>query len=166
MDDDMIFFFSFLQLFPFHFRISGKNSAPRLLRVFLRPPTKFRQYLANFSVIPCELFSNTLRAQLLKNRVFFWYCEIFFPNTRGPLGCLLGFWRAKTCGGNNSLHFGAKICSDICPLTLGSLRSTTRRQRQRHKFCKIKEQNKSFARPPRAFFISVHFFPVLGKSAT
>ena len=28
------------------------------------------------------------------------------------------------------------------------------------------KQNKSFAHPSRAFFISVHFFPVLGKSAT
>ena len=28
------------------------------------------------------------------------------------------------------------------------------------------KQNKRFARPSRAFFISVHFFPVLDKSAT
>ena len=38
-----------------------------------------------------ELFGNTLRALFLKNRDFFWYCEIFLPNTWGPLGCLLGF---------------------------------------------------------------------------
>ena len=47
-------------------------------------------------------FGNTLRALFLKNRDFFWYCEIFLPNTRGPLGCLLGFWPSgpKPCGGN------------------------------------------------------------------
>ena len=30
------------------------------------------------------------------------YTEIFLPNTRGPLGCLLGFWPSgpKPCGGN------------------------------------------------------------------
>ena len=44
------------------------------------------------SAITCELFGNTLRALFLKNRDFLWYCEIFLPNTRGPLGCLLGFW--------------------------------------------------------------------------
>ena len=30
----------------------------------------------------------------------------------------------------------------------------------------LMKQNKSFARPSRAFIISVHFFPVLGKSVT
>ena len=49
---------------------------------------------------------------------------------------------------------------------LGSLRSTTRLQRRRHKICILNCQNKSFARPARAFFNSVHFFQVLGKSAT
>ena len=48
---------------------------------------------------------------------------------------------------------------------IGSLRPTTRRQRQRHKFC-IMIKNKTFAHPSRTFFISVHFFPVLGKCAT
>ena len=38
------------------------------------------------------LFGNPLRALFLKNRDFFCYGEIFVPNTRGPLGCLLGFW--------------------------------------------------------------------------
>ena len=62
------------------------------------------------SAIPCELFGNTLRALFLKNRDFFWYCEIFLPNTRGPLGCLLGFWPSgpKPCGainiGKKQLH--------------------------------------------------------------
>ena len=57
------------------------------------------------SAIPCELFGNTLRALFLKNRDFFWYCEIFLPNTRGALGCLLAFWPSgsKPCGGNNPL---------------------------------------------------------------
>ena len=49
---------------------------------------------------------------------------------------------------------------------LGSWRSTTRPQRQRHKFCISNEQKKSFARPSRAFIIFAHFFPVLDKSAT
>ena len=41
-----------------------------------------------------------------------------------------------------------------------------RRQRQRHKFCIFNEQKQTFARPSRAVIISVHFFPVLGKSVT
>ena len=55
------------------------------------------------SAIPCELFGNTLRTLFLKNRDFFWYCEIFLLNTRGSLGCLLGFWPSgpNPCGGNN-----------------------------------------------------------------
>ena len=54
------------------------------------------------SAIPCVLFGNPLRALFLKNRDFFCYREIFLPNTRGPLGCLLGFWPSgpKPCGGN------------------------------------------------------------------
>ena len=44
------------------------------------------------SAIPCVLFGNTLRALFLKNRDFFCYGIMFLPNTRGPLGCLLGFW--------------------------------------------------------------------------
>ena len=55
------------------------------------------------SAIPCELFGNALRALFLKNRDFFWYCEIFLTNTRGSLRCLLGFWPSgpKPCVGNN-----------------------------------------------------------------
>ena len=86
-----------IQLFPFHFRISCKDSALRLLRVFLRPPNEV-------SATPCVLFGNTLRALFLKNGDFFCYGEIFLPNTRGPraLGCLLGFWPSgpKPCRGN------------------------------------------------------------------
>ena len=48
------FFFHLNTAVPFHFKILCKDSAPRLLRVFLRPPTKFRQSLAYFSAIPCE----------------------------------------------------------------------------------------------------------------
>ena len=33
-------------------------------------------------------------------------------------------------------------------------------------FAYLMNQNKSFARPSRAFFISVYFFPVLGECAT
>ena len=98
MDVDMIFFFHLntaLGAFPFHFRISCKDSAPRLLRVFRRPPAKFRQSLAYFLAIPCEPCS----------RSFFCYGEIFLPNMRGPLGCLLGFWLfgPKPCGSKNNL---------------------------------------------------------------
>ena len=50
------------------------------------------------SAIPCVLFGNTLRALFLKNRDFFCYGEIFLPNTREPLACLLGFWPRH--GGN------------------------------------------------------------------
>ena len=55
------------------------------------------------SAIPCVLFGNPSRALFLKNRDFFCYGEIFVPNTRGPLGCLLGFWPSgpKPCVGNN-----------------------------------------------------------------
>ena len=62
------------------------------------------------SAIPCELFGNPLRtfrqyiasSVLEKSRFFFCYCQIFLPNTRGPLGCLLGFWPSgpKPSGGN------------------------------------------------------------------
>jgi len=52
-------------------------------------------------------------------------------------------------------------------VSLASLRSTTRRQRQRHKFCIFSEQKQKLCTPFTCFFfISVHFFPVLGKSAT
>lgn len=50
--------------------------------------------------------------------------------------------------------------------TLESLRATTQRQQRCHKCCMFHEAKQSFARPSRAFFISVHFFHVLGKSAT
>ena len=53
--------------------------------------------------IPCVLFGNPLRALFLKNRDFFCHGVIFVPNTRGPLGCLLGVWPSgpKPCGGNH-----------------------------------------------------------------
>ena len=61
-------FFHLNTALPFQFKNSYKDSAPRLLRVFLRPPTKFRQYLATFSAIPCEpcswkieIFSGTVK---------------------------------------------------------------------------------------------------------
>ena len=49
---------------------------------------------------------------------------------------------------------------------IGSLRSTTRPYRRRHKICILNWQKQTFSRPSRAFFNSVHFFQVLGKSAT
>ena len=60
------------------------------------------------STIPCKRFGNTLRALFMKNRDFFWYCEIFLPNTWGPLGCLLWPSGPKPGGGNNNK---AKKCS-------------------------------------------------------
>ena len=49
---------------------------------------------------------------------------------------------------------------------IGSLRSTTRRQRQRHNFAYLMNESKTFARPSRAFIIVVHFFPVLRREMT
>ena len=65
----------------------GKNSAPRILRVFIRPPAKFRQSFAS---------------PVLEKSRFFLLRPNFRPYTRGPLGCLLGFWPSgpKPCGGN------------------------------------------------------------------
>ena len=55
---------------------------------------------------PQRGFGNPLRALFLKNRDFFCYGEILVPNTRGPLGCLFGFWPSgpKPCGGNEHLN--------------------------------------------------------------
>ena len=39
---------------------------------------------------PQRSFGNPLRALFLKNRHFFCYGEIFLPDARGPLRCLLG----------------------------------------------------------------------------
>ena len=71
-------------------------------RLRSQTPSSVSSTPSEVSAIPCELFSDTLRALFLKNRDFFRCCEIFLPNTRGPLGCLLGFWprRPKPCGGN------------------------------------------------------------------
>ena len=45
-------------------------------------------------------------------------------------------------------------------VTLGSLRSTKRRQRQRHKFYILNEQKQKLCTPFTClFFISVHFLP-------
>ena len=68
-------------------------------RSFGNPLRTFRQYLASPGLF-------------LKNRDFFCYGEIFLPNTRGPLGCLLGFWPSgpKPCGGK---YKGIIICAAI-----------------------------------------------------
>ena len=57
------------------------------------------------SAIPCVLFGNTLRALFFKNRDFFLLRRNNPVYTRGPLGCLLGFWPSgpKPCGGNYNL---------------------------------------------------------------
>ena len=77
------------------YRISWqKDSAPRILRVFIRPPANFRQSFAYFSAIFCEPFSPKSGFFLLRRN--------FRPITRGPVGCLLVFWPSgpKPCGGN------------------------------------------------------------------
>ena len=78
----------------------GKDSAPRILRVFIRPPAKFRQSFAS---------------PVLEKSRFFCYGEIFLPNTQGPLGCLLGFWPSgpKPCGGNYFSSKGKRYRRDI-----------------------------------------------------
>ena len=60
------------------------NSAPRILRMLLRPPANFRQSFAYFWAILCEPCSQKSRFFLVQRN---------FPlYTRGLLGCLLGFW--------------------------------------------------------------------------
>ena len=88
--------------FPFKYSSSLSTSesrakTPRLLQVFLRPPTKFQQSLVFFSAGPCKPCS-------WKIEIFLFYGGIFLPNTQGPLGCLLGFWPSgpQPCGANNS----------------------------------------------------------------
>jgi len=70
--------------FFFHFRISCKDSAPTLLRVFFDPQRSFGN--------PLRTFRQYVASPVLEKSRFFCYGEIFLPNTRGPLGCLLGFW--------------------------------------------------------------------------
>ena len=53
--------------------------------------------------------------------------------------------------------WGVGVVARVGLKSLGSLRSTTRGQRQRHNFAYLINKYKSFARPSRAFFISVHF---------
>ena len=57
------------------------------------------------SAIPCVLFGNTLRALFFRNRDLFLLRRNNPVYTRGPLGCLLGFWPSgpKSCGGNYNL---------------------------------------------------------------
>ena len=90
------FFFHLITALPFPLQ----NLVKRLRS---QTPSSVSSTPNEVSAIPCELFGNTLRALFLKNRDFFWYGEIFLPNTRGPRGCLLGFWPSgpKPCGGNN-----------------------------------------------------------------
>ena len=97
------FFFHLITALPFPLQ----NLVQRLRS---QTPSSVSSTPNEVSAIPYELFGNTLRALFLKNRDFSWYCEIFLPNTRGPLVCLLGFWpsRPKPCGGNNSLHLARK----------------------------------------------------------
>ena len=50
---------------------------------------------------------------------------------------------------------------------IGSVKSTTRRQRQYYKFCIFNEQTQELCTPfTCCFFISVHFFPFLGEFVT
>ena len=67
--------------------LCGKESAPRITGVFIRPPTNFWQSFAS---------------RFLRKRYFSYYSEISIPITRRPLGCLLAFW-AKTLRGQQVL---------------------------------------------------------------
>ena len=90
-----VFFFSFNYSSSLSASDSrAKTPLPDSFECFFDPQRSFGNTLRTFGQY---LASNTL-----KNRDFFWYCEIFLPNTRGPLGCLLGFWPSgpKPCGGN------------------------------------------------------------------
>ena len=92
------FFFHLITTLPFPLQ----NLVQRLRS---QTPSSISSTPSEVSAIPCVLFGNTLRALFLKNRYFFCCGEIFLPITRGPLGCLLGFWPSgpKPCGDNNCL---------------------------------------------------------------
>ena len=83
---------------PYHF--CSFNYSSSLSTSESRAKTQLPDSFECFSD-PQRSFGNLLRALFLQNRDFFWYFEIFLPNTRGPLGCLLGFWPSgpKPCGG-------------------------------------------------------------------
>ena len=83
MDVDMIFFHLITAL-PFPLQ----NLVQRLRS---QTPSSVSSTPNEVSAIPCELFGNTLRALFLKNRDFFWYCEIFLPNK-----WLGDFWDASS----------------------------------------------------------------------
>ena len=97
MDVHMVLYF-------FHLNTALPFPVQNLVQILRsQTPSSVSSTPSEVSAIPCELFGNTLRALFLKNRDFFCYGEIFLPNTRGPLGCLLEFWPSgpKPCGGNN-----------------------------------------------------------------
>ena len=56
----------------------GVQHAPRILRLFIRPPANFRQSFAR---------------RVIKNRDFFWYSEIFLSIRGGSQGASSGFGR-------------------------------------------------------------------------
>ena len=80
------FFFHLIAALPFPLQ----NLVQRLRS---QTPSSVSSTPNEVSAIPCKLFGNPLRALFLKNRDFFWYCEIFLPNTRGPL-----WWPRVTIG--------------------------------------------------------------------
>ena len=108
MDVDMFFFFALITVLPFPLQnlVQGLRS---------QTPSSVSSTPNEVSAIPCEP---------LKNRDFFWYCEIFLPNTRGPLGRLLGFWPSgpKPCGGNNLGKLNVRF-RDITPRLVAILPS-------------------------------------------
>ena len=73
-----------------------------------RTPSSVSSTPNEVSAIPCVALL-TLRVLFLKNRDFFCYGEIFLPNTRGPLGCLLGFWPSGPDGQNPAGAMIAKV---------------------------------------------------------
>ena len=56
------------------------------------------------------------------------------------------------------------LFTSFCRVAVGSIREF--KINDATKFAYLIDKNKSFARPSRAFFNSVHFFQVLDKSAT
>ena len=66
---------------------------------------------------PLRTFRQTLRALFLKNRDFLCYSEIFLRNTRGPLGCLLGFWPSGPKPWRGNTYCNILVLAHFCQWT-------------------------------------------------
>ena len=75
-------------------------STNKVLSFLFRIPRRFRSQIASsvyltpseVSAILCEVSAILCEPCSRKIEIFFCHGEIFVLNTRGPLGCLLGFW--------------------------------------------------------------------------